>query len=390
MNMVKLFGTTLLSFAFLLSSVPVAEAKGFAVSTTAADLAASYQSGKTRVLIVPGHEPQYGGAVYGGVYEREIAVEIAEKLAAELRSDPKLEVIVARDNTAWNPTLAKYFKKDMKKIKKYVSTQKKSMKRLVRKKEVKETTTDTQVEHSTVPSDVALRLYGINKWANENDIDLVVNLHINDAPDHGPTTPGANSGFAVYIPDHQYGNGAASRPVASAIAARLDDLSAKSTLRIENQGVVEDQQLIAIGAYNTLKAPTVLIEYGYITEQRFQRPELRSLLTTDYAYQTSRGIRDFLGASSVGKYATKTLPHQWSVSPAMGEASAHVFALQAALSVLGFYPPSESTLVECPVDGVMDECTQVALKAYQASKKLEQTGVLDAPTRALLNARFGS
>lgn len=390
MNILRLLGTGFLSIAFLFSSIPVSEAKGFPVSTTAASLKESYTGGKTRILIVPGHEPQYGGAVYGGVYEREIAVEIAEKLATELRTDPRLEVIVARDNNAWSPSLTKYFKKNMKKIKKYVSTQKKAMKKLIKKKEVTETTVDTQVEHSTVSSDVALRLYGINKWANENDIDLVVNLHINDAPDHGPTTRGANSGFAVYIPDSQYGNGAASRPVAEAIAARLDDLSAKSTLRIENQGVVEDQELIAVGAYNTLKVPTVLIEYGYITEQRFERPELRSLLTTDYAYQTSRGVRDFLGAPSVGKYATKTLPHTWSKDPVIGEASSDVFALQAALLVLGFYPPSESTLVECPVDGVMDECTQVAIKAYQASKKLEQTGILDSSTRSLLNTRFGS
>lgn len=388
MNILKIVGTAVLSATFLFSSVPVAEAKGFPVTASSDAVKQSYSSGKTRILLVPGHEPGYGGAVYGGVYEREIAVEIANKLATELRQDPKLEVIVARDNTAWSPALTTYFKKNAKKIKSFVEKAKKDMKKLVKKKEVKETTESTQVEHTTVASDVALRLYGINKWANENDIDLVVNLHVNDAPDHGATTPGVNRGFAIYIPDAQYGNGKASRPVAEALAARLDDLSSKSTLRLENQGVVEDQQLIAIGAYNTLKVPTVLIEYGYITEPRFQTLSMRDTITTDYAYQTSQGIRDFLGAPVQGKYPTKTLPRAWSTSPVVGSTGPEVYALQAALNVLGFYPPSESTLVECPIDGVMNECTQVAIKAYQKSKGLEQTGELGPQTRSLLSARF--
>lgn len=378
----------LLLAGIVLGSVPARAA--YETTVTAEQLAAAYQDDEpVRILIVPGHEPGYGGAVFGGVYEREIVVSVADKLAAELKSDPNFEVIVARDNAAWNATFEKYFKKDAKKIQKFVSEHKKEMKKLVRKKDFKQSGDADQVDHTTVATDVALRLYGINKWANENDIDLILNLHINDAPDHGPNERGANSGFAIYIPDAQYGNGKASRPVAEALAARLDDLSNKSTLRIENQGVVEDQELIAVGAYNTLRVPTTLIEYAYITEERFTRPELYDLVTSDYAHQTALGVRDFFGVGNASAYPTKTLPYTWTTSPALGSAGRDVLALQAALRILGFYPPSESTLVECPVDGIMDECTEVAIKAYQKSLGLEETGALGPKTRAALNARFG-
>lgn len=381
---------SVLLVTLLFGSAPSAEAKGFEQTASADALRAAYTGDDpVRVLIVPGHEPGYGGAIFNGVYEREIAVEVANKLAAELRQDGNFEVIVARDNEKWNSTLSKYFKKEMKKIKSFVSKQKKQMKKLVKQKKVKAAGDADQVDHAAAPDDVALRLYGINKWVNENDIDLVVNLHVNDAPDHGPNEKGANSGFAIYVPDAQYGNGKASKPIADAVAARLDDLSNKSTLRIENQGVVEDQELIAVGAYNTLKAPTLLIEYGYITEDRFMRPEVRDLLTTDYAHQTALGLGDFFGKTATSKYATKTLPYTWSSTPLLGSAGRDVYALQAALRTLGFYPPSESSLVECPVDGIMDECTEVAIKAYQKSRGLEETGTLGPKTRAALNARFG-
>lgn len=381
---------SVLLLALLLGSAPSAEAKGFKETATASALKAAYTgSDPVRILIVPGHEPGYGGAVFKGVYEREIVVEVAQKLAEELRKDSKFEVIVARDNEKWNSTFSKYFKKEAKKIKSFVSKQKKEMKKLVKQKKVKAMGEADQVDHATAPSDVALRLYGINKWVNENDVDLVVNLHVNDATDHGPNEKGANSGFAIYVPDSQYGNGKASRPVAEAVAARLDDLSNRSTLRIENQGVVEDQELIAVGAYNSLKAPTLLIEYGYITEDRFMRPELRDILSSDYAHQTALGLYDFFGKTTSAKYATKTLPYTWSYSPVVGSAGRDVYALQAALRVLGHYPPSESSLVECPIDGIMDECTMVAIKAYQKSKGLEETGTLGPKTLQYLNARFG-
>lgn len=378
-----------LILTLLLGVSPVAYAKGFPVSVTAQELTASYQSAKAggeplRILIVPGHEPGYGGAVFKGVYEREIVTEIAQKLSLELEKNPNIDTVVARTNDAWSPPFATYFKKEMKKIKSFVKKYKKDA-----KKKLKKAKGGEQVDHATAPTDVALRLYGINKWANENDIDLVVNLHINDATDHGPDTPGVNSGFALYISDNQYGNGLASRPVAVSIANRLNDLTATSTLRIENQGVVEDQQLIAIGSNNTLRVPTMLIEYGYITEARLLSSTLRNTLTADFAYQTALGIGDYFNDTPSTRFISKALPHTWNTLIEKGTESVEVYALQAALRSLNFYPPSESTLVECPLSGVMNECTEVAIKAYQKSKGFEEAGTLGPLTRASLNKQFG-
>jgi len=364
--------------------------KGFPVTASASDLREAYEDEEIRILIVPGHEPGYGGAVYMGVYEREIVVDIANQLAAELRKDGNVdEVIVARTNTSWHRDLSRYFDRNMKKIERFVEDHKEEMQEKLSKGAVRPLAEGNQVEHSKAPTDVALRLYGINKWANENKIDLVINLHVNDAPDHGPTTPGANSGYAIYIPDPQFGNGKASRPVASAIAERLNDFTATSTLRIENKGVAEDQTLIAVGANNTLEVPTVLIEYGYITESRMLAPALRKPLAADFAHQTYLGLTDFFTGKKPAGNSTKILPYRWSKDLLVGSTSVDAYALQVALRTLNLYPPTESSLVSCPISGVMNECTQVALKAYQKKENLKETGMLDSRTRASLNAKFG-
>ncbi|HYE23498.1 MAG TPA: N-acetylmuramoyl-L-alanine amidase [Candidatus Paceibacterota bacterium] len=366
------------------------KSKSFPVTASATELRDAYEDEEIRILIVPGHEPGYGGAVFMGVYEREIVVDIANQLAAELRKDGNIdEVIVARTNTAWHKDLKRYFDRNMKKIERFVEDHKKEMQEKLAAGAVRPLQEGSQVEHAKAPTDVALRLYGINKWANENKIDLVINLHINDAPDHGPTTPGANSGYAIYIPDPQFGNGKASRPVAEAIAERLNDFSATSTLRIENKGVAEDQTLIAVGSNNTLEVPTVLIEYGYITESKMLAPVLRKPLATDYAHQTYLGLVDFLTSRKPTDDSTKILPYSWKKELPLGSTSVDAYALQVALRTIGLYPPSESDLVSCPISGIMNECTQVALKAYQKREGLRETGMLDARTRSSLNARFG-
>jgi hypothetical protein len=168
-----------------------------------------------------------------------------------------------------------------------------------------------QVDHAVAPTDVALRLYGINRWANENDIDLVVNLHVNDAPDHGPNSPSQYTGYTVYVPDAAYGNSRTSKELGRDIATRLAALSNVSTLPGESKGVVEDQELIAIGANGTLNVPSVLIEYGYITEPRFMLPEHRKTVTRDTAYQTYLALQDFFDDEVRNPREVAELPTKW-------------------------------------------------------------------------------
>lgn len=392
------------------ASLTYAKTKKSQVGTTATteQLEQKYQDAaasgkKVRILIVPGHEPQYGGTEYKGVYEREINVEIANQLATYLAQNPRLDVVVARGNDAWNSDLTNYFENDWDSIQNFVENQKAYFEKQLDKGNITARNSDDQVAHAAAPDDVALRLYGVGKWANDNDVDLVLHLHINDAPDHGPNDPSLNSGFAVYVPDSQYGNAATSLPVGEAIAARLSSMNATSTLPVENKGVVEDQELIALGAYNTLSVPSVLMEYSYITEPKFQQPEVRQTVTKDYAYETYLGVQDFFKDAPVVKYPTASLPFTFASSSLahMGSSSPATYALQAGLHTLGYYPTYASTtpanvrlaaptLTNCPIDGVMGPCTTNAIESFQISKGWQTTGTLGPKTVAALNMLFSS
>ncbi|MEK9161051.1 MAG: peptidoglycan-binding protein [Patescibacteria group bacterium] len=371
-------------------SAPVAyAADSFPVTSTKEDLLAKYEAAgtdgeKVRILVMPGHEPNYGGAEYRSLKERDIAVEIANKIATQLRTNPHYEVIVARDTLAWNPELQEYFDHNWKEIQRFVKGKKKEMEKMVRKGDVEER--DFEVSHNTAATDVALRLYGINKWANEDGIDLAIHVHLNDNMGHGLAAPGFHSGFAIYVPDEHYGNAPGSLALGEALAKNLNKWNATSTLPIENYGVVPDQSLIAIGSNNTAEYASVLVEYAYIYESKIAYPEAREVVTDDFAYQTYKGIEEFFGNPVLGDY-TLALPYVWKVEIVEeGTASPQIYALQVALHSLGFYPPAGELLVGCPVSGYAGECTVRALEAFQASKGLEQTGSIGPRTKAALEA----
>lgn len=400
------FFTRFLSFALVgsiafASSAPhlLAASKrvtNFPETMSASDLREAYAQAaaggdKVRILIMPGHEPDFGGAVFQGQYEREMAVSIAESLAAELRTDPNLEVLVARGNMGWNDDLEQYFDHQGRKIERFVDDHKEAYAKLEKRGRLAESA--EQAAHNEARSDVALRLYGVSKWANENDVDLMLHLHLNDETSHAADVPGIHSGLAIYVPDSIYGNAKASMALAEPVFERLNETTATSTSGLETQGILEDRELIAIGAYNTAEMPSLLIEYGYIYEPRITGAGARKDVFADYAYQTALGVKDFFGARVSAPYASKALPYAFVTdvlaTSTVGNPDAHgIYALQAALSHLGYYPGGESSLSVCPISGIANVCTAAALKAFQASKGLEQTGQLGPQTRVALNSAF--
>ena len=60
---------------------------------------------KVKILIMPGHEPNYGGAEFGGLKERDMNVDLANDLVQLLKTDPRYGVVVGRDKQEWNPDL---------------------------------------------------------------------------------------------------------------------------------------------------------------------------------------------------------------------------------------------------------------------------------------------
>lgn len=410
--MVTLMRTLLTSFLSLtliigivfVSNAPNIEAASkrtvsFDETVSVDDLMASYTEAaaggeKVRILIMPGHEPDFGGTEFMGYYEREFVVSIANQVATELRSDPNFEVFVARGTEGWNDDFTHYFDRQERKIERFVEDHKEDMEKLEKRGRLAQN--EGQTAHNEARSDVALRLYGVNKWANENDIDLVLHLHLNDETGHATNVRGAHSGVAVYVPDHIYGNAKASKAIAEPIFERLTTTNATSTFGFETDGILEDRDLIAMGAYNTSEVPSLLIEYGYIYEPRITGEGARDDVLTDFAYQTALGVKDFFGSPGRPQFATKALPYQFSAdvlatsTASTTSADARgVYALQASLRSLGFYPGTEASLAECPVSGILNVCTEVAVKAFQAAKGLEETGLLGPQTRIALNSAFG-
>jgi N-acetylmuramoyl-L-alanine amidase len=378
----------------ILANIKQPAATFFVTSTTSAEIRSSYQrevsfsardytsERKVHVLIVPGHRPDGGGTEFGSVYEREVVVDIADHLAAFLRKNSHYEVIVARDKKKWNSTLDRYFENKEDRIVAFVDKQKELMTRYINRGKI---VSEEGVPHNAVESSSALKLYGINKWASENSIDITIHLHLNDYAGRKSGKVGEHSGFTVYVPDHQYSNAAASKDIGTAIANRLRAYHATSTLPGESAGVVEDQYLIAIGSNNTADGASVLIEYGYIYEPQFINAAVRPLAVEDYAYQTYLGLQDFFSDPVLNTSGSAAIPYDWSEVRLGGtKASAGVYALQSGLRHLGYYPPKGKSFVDCPISGVTGACTKAALKAYQAARGLTATGDVGPQTREAL------
>ena len=338
---------------------------------------------KVKILIMPGHQPDFGGTVFGGVLERDIVVDIADALAGLLSQNPHYEVMVARSKTAWNPTLQNYFDTHVLEIETFKQSLAAQMQEHLADGSILPEA--DAVYHNSVTSEAALQLYGINKWSSDNNYDIIVHLHINDETRHRARTAGEDTGFAVYVPDHQYSNAAASKELGIAIAARLNAYHATSTLPNEDQGVVEDQQLIAIGSNNSVSGAALLIEYGYIYEPQFQNRSVRSVALADYAFQTYLGLQDFFNDPIIPTYGSVSFPYDWTkVKGKMNESGPQVYALQDALHYLGFYPPKGKSFSDCPVSGKVGGCTRAAIVQYQTARGLPATGSIGPDTSAAL------
>jgi len=268
-------------------------------NATAASAVTPVPQTKVRILLVPGHQPDSGGAEYmspyGDIKERDLVVELAQDLQTFLEGDSHYQVIVARDTTSWNPIFADYFKNDWNDIIAWESAYKKQFSSMVADGSV--TTPKVAVNHVTSSSEGVMQLYGMTKWANENNIDIEIHIHFNDYPGHGDK-PGKYSGFAIYVPATQYDNSATTRAIADDVFKELAQHNSVSNLRGESVGIVDDPELIAVGANNTADAASMLIEYSYIYEPQLDNPATRSAFLNSLALQTYNGLQDFFAAES--------------------------------------------------------------------------------------------
>ena len=80
---------------------------------------------KVRILIVPGHEPNYSGAEFNGIKE-DMAVELGQSLQQFLENDPHYQVFITRDMHDWNPIFSNYYKNDWGNIVEWVKASKRN------------------------------------------------------------------------------------------------------------------------------------------------------------------------------------------------------------------------------------------------------------------------
>lgn len=365
----------------------------FVESTTTEAIKEAYRKGESiRILVVPGHDDESGGTEFLGVREASMTVVLGEELYRLLSSDPHYEPILVRDRNGYTEEFKTYFKEAELTVRGFVANKKRTMQDLLKQGLLER---EDGVKHNRAPSDVAYRLYSINTWANENDVDLVIHIHFNDYPGRRWNRPGRYDGFTVYVPDGQYSNAKPSLEIGKAIADKLSVFIASSNLPKESGsgGVVPDQELIALGSYNTLDPAGMLIEYGYIYEAAFLKPHTRKLVMNELAFQTYLGLNQFFGnfTEIFREYPTTFLPHKFDKFLSKGSKSvADVLALQTALRLSDVYPPKGESLRSCPVSGNFGSCTMRSVKEFQRKYGLLETGVLDDVTRGKLSELYGN
>ncbi|MBU6370979.1 MAG: N-acetylmuramoyl-L-alanine amidase [Patescibacteria group bacterium] len=331
-----------------------------------AQVEATPSAQKISVFIVPGHEPDNGGTNYKNLYERNLVVPIADDLQNLLDANGRYAATVARDANAWAPTLAAYFQNDWNAIVAWEQAAKAAFMRTT-----PQNVNASGENHNNAAVDDALRLYGMTKWADENNIDLMVHVHLNNYPEAmAKGIVGKYSGFVVYMPASNLKNSAAAKPIAQAVFDRLSLYNPVSNLPVESAGLEEDSQLIAMGAYDTADMPSILVEYEYIYEPQIVNPATRAIAFKDFAYQTYLGLEDFYNhranVTATSSYDPADHVYDWQNRVTNANADPRdIYAMQTALIMDGDYPPKGKTRNDCPHSGTIGACTETAVAAFQ-------------------------
>ena len=70
----------------------------------------------------------------------------------------------------------------------------------------------------------------------------------------------------MYVTEKQFSNSSSSLIFANYLNNEISKIHKKSNMPQEKDLIIETQELIAVGSYDTLKIPSVVVEYAYIYE----------------------------------------------------------------------------------------------------------------------------
>lgn len=300
------------------------------------------------ILVVPGHDDESYGTRFATLKEVELNRILARKLFNYLSKEEGVNPVLASDENGYNPIFETYFLSEKESIEEFISKSKESFSEKILTEHLENVDNDF---HNIADSEVAYRLYGINRWVNIQDFDLVIHIHFNDHRGRKKSQVGKYEGFSIYTPGPHFENHELSRILADAIFGELRKIRPVSNLESEAEGIIEDHELIALGANESLEAGSILIEYGYIYEPIFTDP-LRRDTSLDYlAYATYSGIMKSMNENPLTKEYS-----QPNVSKNKTTNNNLIWQFQKALE--GLYPPADKTLRDCPITGHFGKCSQ--------------------------------
>ncbi len=219
-------------------------------------------------------------------------LNLATRIYNILKKDKRFEVYITRQVGGYTKEFADYFYLHNDDIVAFQDSARKNMQANIASGSFVQ---KVNPPHHTVSEDVAVRLYGINKWADENKMDAVVHIHFNDYPRSHSWTIGKYKGFVIYMPDGQLANWKESSQLAASIFTQLKKKYTTSTYEKELGGLIPDQSLIAMGSNGTLISGvrSVLIEYGYIYDKKFRTKSARFASYTAMSNLTAAGIKNY-------------------------------------------------------------------------------------------------
>lgn len=300
------------------------------------------------ILIVPGHDDQHTGAGFGILREVDLNRALAQKLFDYLAEEKGINPVLSSDTSGYNTIFERYFRQEESKIKKFIKDSKKNFSKKIIDGDL---ILDENNFHNTAPEDMIQRLYGINRWVNNQNFDLVIHIHFNDYPGRKWNVEGKYDGFSIYTPGALFENHELSKTLASSVFEELKKVRPVSNLEAEEKGIIEDHELIAIGANESLEAGAILIEYGYVYEPIFNKEETRDTSLDYFAYATYKGIKKTLKEVPLEK-------EKLEVQIAKNKTSTANLVWQFQKTFEGVYPPKGKTLRDCPISGYWGECSR--------------------------------
>lgn len=339
---------------------------------------------KVRILVVPGHDEGTVGTRFADAKETDLNAVVAEEIFELLTQDGNFDPILLRNTFGYNTSFIEYLHSHREEINTFITDKKVEMTNLILEGLVDP---HKGVMHNKAPGEVAFMLYGINKWANDLNVDIVIHIHFNDYPKKKSDSVGKYSGFAIYVPEEQYSNAKASRAIGEKVLSSISRFYPTSNLPAESGGLVPEQWLIAIGASNTLDAASLFLELGYIYESILHPASIREKTLNHLAWLTYDGLLDFFEGESDGRRTFEPyLRHEFSRDIGLdAKKDTDVWHLQTFLAYEGHYPPKGKTSRNCPLNGYFGPCTEMAVKTFQEINNIPATGFVGSATRSALN-----